>query len=168
MTSLRWQLDTDPIDRGATLTGKVFLDATPYDFGAARLELLLPGGSFDQVSLQPPSWLQSGSDHFEARPSETGVFGIDVASVAPQAGELEVCGFSAVVTGPRGSAVYLGAALLDAVDADALPLTAEPADAYVLINAGALGVYTTALPDAEVTEYYSTVVRAEGGRAPRH
>jgi hypothetical protein len=166
MTSLRWQLDTDPIDRGATLTGKVFLDVTPYDFGAARLELLLPGGSFDQVSLQPPSWLQSGSGHFEARPSEPGVFGIDVASVAPQAGELEVCGFSAVVTGPRGSAVYLGAALLDAVDADALPLTAEPADAYVLINAGALGVYTTALPDAEVTEYYSTVVRAEGGRPP--
>jgi hypothetical protein len=166
MTSLRWHLDTDPIDQGATLTGKVFLDVTPYDFGAAQVELTLPGGSFEQVSLQPPSWLQSGSDHFESSLSEPGVFAIDVASVGAQAGELEVCGFSAVVTGPRGSALYLGAALLDAVDADALPLTAEPADAYVLANAGALGVYTTTLPDAEATVYYSTVLRAEGGRPP--
>jgi len=166
MTSLRWQLDTDPIDQGATLTGRVLLDVTPYDFGAARVELTLPGGSFDQVSLQPPSWLQSGSDHFEASPPELGVFTIDVASFAAQTGELELCGFSAAVTGPRGSAVYLGAELLDAVDADALPLTAEPADAYVAVNARALGIYTTALPDAEATVYYSTVVRAEGGRPP--
>ena len=164
MASLRWQLDTDPIDQGAALTGKILLDVTPYDFGAARVELTLPGGSFDQVDLQPPSWLQSGSDHFEPSPSEPGVF--EVASVAVQTGEVELCGFSAVVTGPRGSAVYLGAALRDAVDADAATLTAEPADAYVRVNAGALGIYTTVLPHAEATVYYSTAVWAEGGRPP--